>query len=55
MTVVKANRIYNRKFNEICEEFLVKQTITQDEFIQKWNRLKAKLNRQKYEAAGIRV
>lgn len=54
MNVEKANRIYNRKFNEICEEFLVKQTITQDEFIQKRDRLKAKLNRQKYEAAGIR-
>lgn len=55
MNVEKANRIFNRKFNKICEELFVKQTITEDEFIQKTEKLKEKLNRQKYEAAGIRA
>lgn len=55
MTVDKANRIYNRKFSEICEAYFVAQTLTEDEFIQKWDQFRAKLNRQKYEAAGIRA
>lgn len=55
MNIGKANRIYNRKFNKVCEEFLVRQTITQDEFIQKVQKLKDKLNKQKYTAAGIRT
>ena len=54
MNVEKANRIHDRKFNKICEQYLVKQTITQNEFIQEAEKLKAKLNKQKYTAAGIR-
>jgi hypothetical protein len=55
MNVEKANRIFNRKFSKITEEYFVRETLTEDEFIQKWDKLKAKLNRQKYTAAGIRV
>jgi hypothetical protein len=54
MNVAKANRVYNRKFSVLCERYFVAETITEDEFIQKWDKIRAKLNRQKYEAAGIR-
>lgn len=55
MNVEKANRVFNRKFSVLCEQYFVAETITEDEFIQKWDQIKAKLDRQKYEAAGIRA
>ena len=54
MTVDKANRIFNRKFSVLCEQYFVAETITEDEFIQKWDKIRAKLDKQKYTAAGIR-
>jgi hypothetical protein len=55
MNVEKANRIHNHKFNKLCEKLFITKTITEDEFIQKHEKLRAKLNKQKYRAAGIRV
>lgn len=36
----KAERVYNRKFNKICKAYFVDQTLTEDEFLEKWETLR---------------